>query len=49
MTVAWKTINKHRFWKFYSFVFSVFNDQFEKLYQTLERGFYQVSEHLEVG
>ena len=38
-------LNLHRFWRFYSFVFSAFNNQFEKLhvYQILERVFYQVS------
>ena len=34
-----------RFWRYYSFVFSTFNDQFKKLYQTLERLFHQVSKH----
>lgn len=33
--------NLHRFWRFYSFVYSVFSDSFEKLYQTLERVFHQ--------
>ena len=33
-------LNLHRFWRFYSFVFSAFNDQFEKLYQTLETVFH---------
>ena len=37
------------FGDFYSFVSSSFNDQFEKLYQTLERVFHQVSKHLELG
>ena len=27
-------LNLHGFWQFFSFVFSAFNDQFEKLYQT---------------
>ena len=32
----------------HSFLFA-FNDQFDKLYQTLETVFHQVSKHLEVG
>ena len=36
-------LNLHRFWQFNSFVFSAFNDQFEKLYQTIEAVFHQVS------
>ena len=39
-------LNLHRFWRFYSFVFSAFNDQFEKLHQTLETVLHQVSEHI---
>ena len=39
-------LNLHRFWRLSSFVFSVFNEQFEKLYQTLERMFHQVFKHL---
>ena len=42
-------LNLHRFWQFHSFGFSSFNDQFEKLYQTLETVFLQVSKRLEVG
>ena len=30
-------------------VFSVYNDHFENLYQTLERVFRQVSNHLEIS
>ena len=41
--------NLHRFWRFYSTVFSAFNDQCERLFQTLERVFHKVSKHLEVG
>ena len=41
-------LNLHRFGQFYSFVFSAFNNQLEKLYQTLERVFHQVFKHLEV-
>ena len=32
--------NLHGLWQFHSFVFSAFNDQFEKLYQTLETVFH---------
>ena len=40
---VWKPVlNLHRFWRFYSLVFSAFNDQY-KLYQTLDRVFHQVS------
>ena len=35
--------NLHRFWQFYSFVYSAFNDWFEKLYQTLEMVVRQVA------
>ena len=35
-------LNLHRFWRFYSFVSSAFNDQFEKVYHL-------ISKHLEVG
>ena len=34
-------LNLQRVWRFYSFDFSAFSDQFEKLYQTLEKVFYQ--------
>ena len=34
--------NLDRFWRFHSFVFSAFNDQFTNLYQTLETVFHQV-------
>ena len=38
MTEIWKpNLNQHGFLRFYSLVFSIFNDQFEKLNQTLER------------
>ena len=42
-------ISKHRFLRFNYFVFSVFNDQFEKLHETLEIVFHQVSRHLVLG
>ena len=42
-------LSLQRFWQFYSFVLSIFNDQFEKLYQTLTGESHQVSKHLEVA
>ena len=42
-------LNLHKLWLLYFFVFSAFNDQFEKLYQTLQRAFHQVSNHFEAG
>ena len=34
---------------FYSFIFSAFNDQLEKLYKILERVNHQVSKHVKIG
>ena len=44
-------LNLHRFWRFYSLISSIFNDQFEKLhvYQTFKSVFDQVLEHLDLG
>ena len=39
----------YRFWPFYSFVFSVYNDQFDKLYETLQSVSHRVSKHIRVG
>ena len=40
-------LNKHRFWRFYFFIYSLVFVSIEKTYQTLETVFHGLSKHLE--